>query len=144
MVHILIQEVSFLGAFGIDLTDPFLTAPFGAAYIDLRLLCRLTFQYFFIKNRKKAYLPQVSAKVFSKFLFEPDSYFAPLRLSTTISAQEKDMTNPKQLNRHKVMHGSSSDYGTEVNFFKSVSLLIYVSDALMRAGFITDPPYGFE
>jgi hypothetical protein len=33
-----------------------------------------------------------------------------------------------ELNRHKVMHGLSSDYGNEINSLKALSLLCFVSD----------------
>jgi hypothetical protein len=33
-----------------------------------------------------------------------------------------------KLNRHSVMHGKSTDYGTEINSFKALSLCCFVSD----------------
>jgi hypothetical protein len=37
-----------------------------------------------------------------------------------------------ELNRHKVMHGLTSDYGNEINSLKALSLLCFVSDWVDR------------
>ena len=45
----------------------------------------------------------------------------------------KDETNFfSELNRHKVMHGLSDDYGNEINSLKALSLLCFVSDWVDR------------
>ena len=45
----------------------------------------------------------------------------------------KDTTNFfSELNRHKVMHGLTSDYGNEINSLKALSLLCFVSDWVDR------------
>lgn len=45
----------------------------------------------------------------------------------------KDATNFfSELNRHKVMHGLSNDYGIEINSLKALSLLCFVSDWVDR------------
>ncbi len=45
----------------------------------------------------------------------------------------KDETNFfSELNRHKVMHGLSNDYGNEINSLKALSLLCFVSDWVDR------------
>ncbi len=45
-----------------------------------------------------------------------------------ISASKKERDDDfNELNRHAVLHGESFDYGTEVNSFKAISLINYVS-----------------
>ena len=45
----------------------------------------------------------------------------------------KEVTNYfSKLNRHKVMHGLTSDYGNEINSLKALSLLCFVSDWVDR------------
>jgi|GEM_PF-966940 len=54
----------------------------------------------------------------------------PLQSSQPLIYSEKERgENFKQLNRHQVLHGESSDYGTETNSYKAISLLLYISQA---------------
>jgi hypothetical protein len=42
------------------------------------------------------------------------------------SRRSQDDGNPSGANRHDVLHGDSTEYGTKVNSYKALSLLIYV------------------
>lgn len=82
---------------------------------------------FFIKERKN-YLPEVTTELAGKSL---DLFLSPLQNNTPIIAREKDLEQfPCRLNRHEILHGISTDYGTEINSLKVISLLKYVSDIL--------------
>lgn len=37
-----------------------------------------------------------------------------------------------KLNRHQILHGVDVKYGNKINFFKSLSLLVYISDLLVE------------
>ena len=84
---------------------------------------------FFIKERKN-YLPEVTNELVGKHL---DIFLSPLQNNTPIIAQEKDLDQfPCRLNRHEILHGISTDYGTEINSLKVISLLKYISDLLIE------------
>lgn len=82
---------------------------------------------FFIKERKN-YLPEVITELAGKSL---DLFLSPLQNNTPIIAREQELEQfPCRLNRHEILHGISTDYGTEINSLKVISLLKYVSDIL--------------
>jgi archaellum component FlaC len=85
---------------------------------------------FFIKERKN-YLPQVTSeieKLAGNFL---DIYLSPLQNQTPIMAREQDISLfPCHLNRHEILHGINTEYGSEINSLKVISLLKYISDLL--------------
>ncbi len=86
---------------------------------------------FFIKERKNKYLPQVTSELEKSAETFLDLYLSPLQNQTPIMAREQDISKfPCHLNRHEILHGISTDYGTEVNSLKVISLLKYVSDLL--------------
>jgi hypothetical protein len=54
----------------------------------------------------------------------------PLQLDQPIMhRQDKRNENFTGLNRHQVLHGEVVDYGTEINSYKTISLLLYISQA---------------
>jgi hypothetical protein len=56
------------------------------------------------------------------------AYLSPLAKVTSYNISEKERCdNFLGLNRHMVLHGESFDYGTEVNSYKSLSLLLYLT-----------------
>jgi hypothetical protein len=58
----------------------------------------------------------------------------PLRRVGVISANTKDLINTSGiLNRHGILHGSITDYATQDNSYKVLSLLSYVSDFIPDA-----------
>jgi hypothetical protein len=89
---------------------------------------------FFIKekkNEKYKYLPEVIAEIEKSAGNFLELYLSPLQNQTPIIAREEDIGKyPCKLNRHEILHGISTDYGTEINSLKVISLLKYVSDLL--------------
>lgn len=89
---------------------------------------------FFIKEKKdKKYkwLPEVTAELEKSAGNFVELFLSPLQNQTPIIAREEDIHKfPCKLNRHEILHGIRTDYGTEENSFKVVSLLKYVSDLL--------------
>ena len=43
-----------------------------------------------------------------------------------IYSEKQRGENFNYLNRHQIMHGESLDYGTEINSYKVISLLLYI------------------
>jgi hypothetical protein len=59
---------------------------------------------------------------------------APILTKTNINKTEKQRTKDfNSLNRHLVMHGESTDYGTKTNSLKAISLLNFVYRTLSKA-----------
>jgi len=86
---------------------------------------------FFIKERKNNYLPQVTSELEKSVGTFLDLYLSPLQNQTPIMVREKDISKfPCHLNRHEILHGISTEYGTEMNSLKVISLLKYISDLL--------------
>ena len=83
--------------------------------------------------RRRQKQPQIAAYVRD---FADDWYLnALLRplaepLPLTASHSERAAHDQDSLNRHSIMHGESTDYGTEANGLKAISFLNYVSIAL--------------
>lgn len=90
---------------------------------------------FFLKIRDPKSKYQYFSEVLNELDIQSDSFFevylAPMLQNSPIMAYEGD-TNKFQskFNRHKVLHGVSTDYGTQINALKTISLMIYVSDIL--------------
>jgi len=80
------------------------------------------------KNRNprvSAYIEQITADSYT------EAILSPLASKTPISASERDRgDNFHHLNRHLVLHGESTDYGTKVNSIKAISLINYVVKVL--------------
>lgn len=90
---------------------------------------------FFIKDKKNKYLPQVTSELEKSAGAFLDLYLSPLQNQTPIMVREQDISKfPCHLNRHEILHGINTDYGTEVNSLKVISLLKYVSDLLTKLG----------
>ena len=86
---------------------------------------------FFIKEKATNFLPQVTSELEKSAGYFTDLYLTPIQNKTPIMAQEKDIIEfPCHLNRHEILHGISTDYGTEINSLKVISLLKYLSDLL--------------
>lgn len=85
--------------------------------------------YFFMRRNK---VPQ-TAETATKFEENCDekitsAYLEPLSKVTTINKSYNDGdVNFKGLNRHMIIHGVSTDYGTEINSYKAISLINYLS-----------------
>jgi len=58
----------------------------------------------------------------------------PLSLTLPISASKYERgENFNDLNRHQVLHGESTTYGSEINSLKEISLLNYVAQVLVKS-----------
>lgn len=93
-------------------------------------------KFFMKENRKKnknLYLPKVTAELEKNAGSFLELYLSPLQNQTPIIAQESDLHKyPCRLNRHEIMHGVNSTYGTRTNSLKVISLLKYISDLLVE------------
>ena len=86
---------------------------------------------FFIKNRK-TYLPEVTQELEKSTGSFVELYLSPIKNQTPIMAREEDLKKfPCKLNRHEIMHGINTTYGSKVNCLKVLSLFKYVSDLLV-------------
>ena len=87
----------------------------------------------FIKEKNNNYLPEVTSVLEKSSVGFLSLYLSPLQNQTPIVVREKDLKNfPCQLNRHEIMHGIRTDYGTRKNTLKVISLLKYISDLLVE------------
>jgi len=71
------------------------------------------------------YVVRLGASSFMDALLSPLSTNLPIAFS-----QKQRAPGFTYLNRHVVMHGESSDYGTKTNSLKAISLLNYVAEML--------------
>lgn len=89
---------------------------------------------FFIKEKSKGkykFLPEVLVELEKSAGNFLALYLSPLQNQTPIMARQQDIYKfPCKLNRHEILHGISTNYGTEINSLKAFSLLKYVSDLL--------------
>ncbi|XQL33700.1 hypothetical protein ACOIY0_30870, partial [Burkholderia contaminans] len=61
------------------------------------------------------------------------AFLAPLESGMTVALSEKARPQGfSGLNRHMVLHGESTDYGTKENGLRAISLLNYISQSLQR------------
>jgi len=80
------------------------------------------------KPKTEKYVEKLSADTFMTALLEP------FRTPLPISASKCDRNEINDyLNRHAVLHGEYSDYGIEINSLKSMSLLNYIAQVLLKA-----------
>jgi len=47
-------------------------------------------------------------------------------------SRKQNPNNPSRINRHDIIHGTSIDYGTKMNCYKYLSVLLFVSENLDR------------
>ena len=117
---------------GFENGDFYLTIPTLLAQVD-GIAFDFTKKKFFIKDRQNNYLPQVTLElenISENFL---NLYLSPLQSQTPIMAREQDITKfPCRLNRHEILHGVNTTYGTQLNCLKVLSLIKYLSDLLIE------------
>lgn len=104
-------------------------------------------QYFFIKEKKGNYkhLPSIVGNLIRVRNDFYKVYIAPLLSDCPIyTYQSKIDEYPCKLNRHLIMHGKDTNYGSKENFLKSVSLLKYVSDILYYSDICIEYKKSFE
>ena len=86
---------------------------------------------FFIKERNNKYLPQITSELEKSADSFLHLYMSPLQNQTPIMVREQDMSKfPCKLNRHEILHGINTTYGTEINSLKVISLMKYMSDLI--------------
>jgi hypothetical protein len=96
---------------------------------ELETANELLVEYYNEKNNK--YLPEVTSELEKSAETFLDLYLSPLQNQTPIMVREQDVSKfPCHLNRHEILHGISTDYGTEINSLKVISLLKYISDLI--------------
>lgn len=97
---------------------------------------------FFLKEKANNFLPQITSELEKSLGYFTDLYLSPIQNQTPIMAHEKDILKfPCHLNRHEILHGISTDYGTEINSLKVISLLKYLSDLLCEIDLSNDKKY---
>lgn len=93
-------------------------------------------KFFMKENNKKSknrFLPKVTAELEKNEGGILEFYLSPLQNQTPIIAREEDLGKyPCKLNRHEIMHGVNTTYGTQINSLKAISLLKYISDLLIE------------
>ena len=108
----------------------YLAIPIIFAQID-GICYDLTSKKFFKKNKK--YLPEVYPKMEELHNGMTDLFLTPIKNSTPFNVWEKEIDKfPFKLNRHEILHGVDTEYGNKTNFLKSISMLKYISDLIIR------------
>jgi len=81
------------------------------------------------KPKTSAYADQFEQSSFLSALLEPFRVCLPL----TASEKERELlTIENYLNRHEILHGAATNYGTELNSLKAISLINFVSTILQK------------
>jgi len=108
----------------------YLAIPIIFAQID-GICYDLTSKKFFKKNKK--FLPEVYPKMKELHNGMTDLFLTPIKNSTPFNVWEKEIDKfPFKLNRHEILHGVDTEYGNKTNFLKSISMLKYISDLIIR------------
>ncbi|MBI5138939.1 MAG: hypothetical protein HZA95_04045 [Candidatus Vogelbacteria bacterium] len=99
-------------------------------------VCKASLDVSLFGRRYNDRLP-LTAKAIETRQLDRDSIEAallhPLKVPLPISASKQELTGLLNvLNRHEILHGTSVDYGTEVNSLKAISLLYYVASVLRK------------
>ena len=90
-----------------------------------------TSKQFFMKDSQHNHLPKVSVELESASWDVADYLMSPIKHQIPIYAREVDIKKfPCNLNRHAILHGSDTEFGTVKNSLKCLSLLKYISDIL--------------
>lgn len=110
-----------------EMKEYFLSIPVWLAQTD-GISKDLTQLQFFLNN--KDFSPKVSS-----WAKETPKIWMHVALCAALldkGAFQKHQSQPNKINitRHSVLHGESNDYGSELNSFKALSLLIYISDVM--------------
>lgn len=112
-----------------ELSVPVLLAQSDGACLDL------TGCYFFIRDRKSnlpeasLHAARVARDAFSVAMLSPLSQVLPINASgkeRERALQGKGLATWSELNRHRVLHGESTDYATRQNSLKAISLINYL------------------
>lgn len=89
----------------------------------------LTRALMFASDNKKAHQPRVISALESVGYHLADNFWSLLKQKSPPSiANQKDTSS--ELNRHKIIHGNALNYGNELNYYKTFSLLCFVHTIL--------------
>lgn len=89
--------------------------------------------YKFFDNDRRTYAPEI-AKWVDAHASVSSLEEAYLSVLLNKGAFQKHRSNPNLISftRHSILHGETTDYGTEINSLKAFSLLVFVSDMCAR------------
>lgn len=94
-----------------------------------------TDKLFFLNNtnlkHKKVYRPQVVEEISKLSDGLIDIYLEPIKNASLINDNTNNLQKyPIKLNRHAILHGLDTEYGTKVNCLKIISLVNYLNEIL--------------
>ncbi|PSK82681.1 hypothetical protein [Prolixibacter denitrificans] len=88
---------------------------------------------FFKKIKKQDYLPEMTTELSEISSTALSIFMAPIKEQSPIGAHEEGLKQyPVKFNRHVVMHGIDTEYGTEANSLRCLSFVKYLSDILIH------------
>jgi len=99
-------------------------------------LCYDKSKKLFFKNnskltRKKNYKPEIEEILANDSVILLKEFLAPMNEPTAINEHSSNLKKfPVRLNRHEILHGIDSNYGTKINSLKIISFLSYINDVL--------------
>lgn len=114
---------------GIELKLLYLVIPSIISLIDVISNEKTKMSFFVIKINK---LKQYETKLKNKYKDLKEEKYSNKFLFHTLDAiweyaRIQNSYKPSQINRHDIIHGVSLDYGTKINCYKYLSLLLFVS-----------------
>jgi hypothetical protein len=88
-------------------------------------ICQDIFNAKFFIN--KSYLPEIKVKLDKKKIKYSDFLLSVINKKAIINSWEKEIDQfPIRLNRHEIIHGVDTSYGTELNSLKIISMLTHI------------------
>lgn len=96
-----------------------------------------TEKLFFLNNidlkKKKEYVPEVEAEIQRMSGDLMDLLLEPIKRASVINDNIRNIVNfPVNLNRHSILHGMQTEYGTKTNCLKIISFVIYLNEMLKK------------
>lgn len=97
----------------------------------------ITKKLFFKNNpkhrNKNAYIPEFEEALKENSSGLLDIFMSPIIKPTAINEHSSNLQNfPIRLNRHEILHGIDTGYGSKLNNLKIISLLKYLNDLLLN------------
>ncbi|NQU32089.1 MAG: hypothetical protein HQ521_02545 [Bacteroidetes bacterium] len=103
-----------------------LSIPVLLSQIDGICFETLNVSFYSKTNKKPKTKIRLESLTFDEIL---DIYLTPMKNSISISSNKNDIDYQiGNFNRHEIVHGISTNYGTEINSYKAFSLLNYIID----------------
>lgn len=96
-----------------------------------------TDKLFFLNNkklkRKGVYIPEVEEEISKLSGGLSDIYLEPIKYTSLINDDTRNVDKyPVKLNRHAILHGLETEYGTRINCLKVISLVNYLNEMLTK------------